>query len=76
MNEVLTQMCDCRFSALITHWTAKDGFYVDSNSSTDSSIVLSHRYSRFAQCVKGQEWYQADDIAEEYDDKRFSRAVS
>jgi len=23
--------------------------------------------------VKGQEWYQADDIAEEYDDKRFSR---
>ncbi|WP_255192578.1 class I SAM-dependent methyltransferase [Natronobeatus ordinarius] len=23
--------------------------------------------------MKGQEWYQADDIAEEYDDKRFSR---
>jgi SAM-dependent methyltransferase len=23
--------------------------------------------------VKGQEWYQADDIAQEYDDKRFSR---
>jgi len=23
--------------------------------------------------VKGQEWYQADDIAEEYDDKRFSQ---
>jgi len=23
--------------------------------------------------VKGQEWYQADDVAEEYDDKRFSR---
>ncbi|WP_254762909.1 class I SAM-dependent methyltransferase [Natrinema marinum] len=23
--------------------------------------------------MKGQEWYQADDVAEEYDDKRFSR---
>jgi SAM-dependent methyltransferase len=23
--------------------------------------------------VKGQEWYQADDVAEEYDEKRFSR---
>jgi ubiquinone/menaquinone biosynthesis C-methylase UbiE len=23
--------------------------------------------------VKGQEWYQADEVAEEYDDKRFSR---
>jgi len=23
--------------------------------------------------VKGQEWYQADDVAEEYEDKRFSR---
>jgi SAM-dependent methyltransferase len=23
--------------------------------------------------VKGQEWYQADDVAEEYDDKRFSQ---
>jgi ubiquinone/menaquinone biosynthesis C-methylase UbiE len=23
--------------------------------------------------VKGQEWYQADDVAQEYDDKRFSR---
>jgi ubiquinone/menaquinone biosynthesis C-methylase UbiE len=23
--------------------------------------------------VKGQEWYQADDVAAEYDDKRFSR---
>jgi len=23
--------------------------------------------------VKGREWYQADDVAEEYDDKRFSR---
>ncbi len=27
----------------------------------------------FSRSVKGQEWYQADDIAEEYDDKRFSR---
>ena len=27
---------------------------------------------RFGYSVKGQEWYQEDDIAEEYDDKRFS----
>ncbi len=26
-----------------------------------------------APSVKGQEWYQADDVAEEYDDKRFSQ---
>ena len=25
------------------------------------------------QVVKGQEWYQADDVAEAYEDKRFSR---
>jgi hypothetical protein len=23
--------------------------------------------------VKGQEWYQADEVAESYDEKRFSR---
>lgn len=29
--------------------------------------------ARDASSVKGQEWYQADDVAEEYDEKRFSK---
>jgi len=37
----------------------------------DSSIVLSPR--RAQSCVKGQEWYQTDTVAEEYEAKRFSR---
>jgi len=37
----------------------------------DSSIVLSPR--RGQSCVKGQEWYQTDTVAEEYEAKRFSR---
>ncbi len=37
-----------------------------------SSIVLSPR-QRSDGSVKGQEWYQADEVAEEYDTKRFSR---
>jgi len=28
---------------------------------------------RFSVTVKGKEWYQADDVAEEYDDKRSRR---
>jgi len=37
----------------------------------DSSIVLSPR--RGQSCVKGQEWYQTDTVAEEYEAKRFPR---
>jgi len=37
----------------------------------DSSIVLSPRWGQ--PCVKGQEWYQTDTVAEEYEAKRFSR---
>ena len=37
----------------------------------DSSIVLSPRWRQ--PCVKGQEWYQTDTVAEEYEAKRFSR---
>ncbi len=31
------------------------------------------RYNRVEESVKGQEWYQATEVAEEYDEKRFSR---
>ncbi len=37
------------------------------------SIVLWTASSNQGQTVKGQEWYQEDDIAEEYEEKRFSR---
>src|SRR6056297_543645 len=37
------------------------------------SIVLWTAGRNQAQTVKGQEWYQEDDIAEEYEEKRFSR---
>lgn len=39
---------------------------------TGSNIVLVLRSSR-SDSVKGQDWYKADDIAEEYDSKRFSQ---
>ncbi|SDX56383.1 Methyltransferase domain-containing protein [Halobellus clavatus] len=37
-----------------------------------SSTVLVHERGR-EDNVKGKEWYQADDVAQEYDSKRFSR---
>jgi len=42
-----------------------------SERSTASSTVLVLQRADSA-TVKGKEWYQADDVAEEYDDKRFS----
>ena len=47
------------------------GFPVARCDNADSNIVL---FPRWAQSfVKGQEWYQTDTVAEEYEAKRFSR---
>jgi len=42
-------------------------------ASAASSTVLSSGLSVSQRSVKGQEWYQADEIAEAYEEKRFSR---
>src|SRR6056297_684611 len=48
--------------------------YIGAEDSGRASPVLFYPPGNLSTTsVKGQEWYQADDVAAEYDDKRFSR---